>query len=71
MIERKRSLSPLKDSPRSITSESRSPVHSVFSRETKDSNEASPVSATVLLSLIKLMVVSVDGEGTISYPWKG
>lgn len=70
-IERKRSLSPLKDSPRSIASEPKSPAHSVFSREAKDSNEASPVSATVFPALIKLMVDSVDREGTIAYPRKG
>ena len=46
-VERKRSVSPLKDSPRSITSAPKSPAHSIFSKETKDTDETSPVSATV------------------------
>lgn len=46
-IERKRSLSPLKDSPRSVASGPRSPAHSILSRETKDSDEASPITSTV------------------------
>jgi hypothetical protein len=46
-VERKRSLSPLKDSPRSITSAPKSPAHSIFSKETKETDETSPVSATV------------------------
>ena len=71
MIERKRSLSPLKDSPKSIASGPRSPVHSVFSRETKDSDEASPVSATVFSAWIMLMIDPMDREGTITYPRKG
>jgi len=45
--ERKRSLSPLKDSPRSITSGPKSPTHSIFSKETKDSDDSPSTTATV------------------------
>ena len=69
-IERKRSLSPLKDSPKSLASGPRSPAHSAFSRETKDSNETTPISTAVFPTMIKLMADSVDREGTIAYPRK-
>jgi hypothetical protein len=53
-IERKRSLSPLKDSPRSITSGPKSPTHSVFSKETRDSDDSPTTAATTVSALMGL-----------------
>jgi len=49
LAERKRSLSPLKDSPRSIASGPRSPAH--FLKDSKDDDEPSPAAAIVHIHL--------------------
>ena len=65
MIERKRSLSPLKDSPRSITSGPKSPAQSIFSKETRDSDH-SPTTTAVNAIMDYVDLDSMDGAGTVA-----
>jgi hypothetical protein len=73
-VERKQSLSPLKDSPaRESVSSGRSPTYSAFEGTREGDDHSSPTVSTNISSVCLsefIDLVSLDGTGTISFTWE-